>query len=158
MYPDNWQVESLARGQADVSLLLDSAERGLSAAKLLIGLMEQRGVRPPASYLAVIVQDLDNMGKFLSGVSSSAAGDQIEVTAAAHQDVSSRLREAGGRQRPVLEDPEMLGFPVYAGGDDLLAFARHRPRWRRLGGATTRCRSACRQPARRFASSTITRA
>jgi hypothetical protein len=124
VYADTWQAESLAREtKADVSVLRPLADRGRAAARRLSEVMGERGVRPPASHLAVIVQDLDSMGQFLGGAAPGADGSRIEVSAGAHREVSSELRKAGDRQRPLLEDPKVLGLPVYVGGDDLLAFA-----------------------------------
>jgi hypothetical protein len=123
VYPDRWQAESLAReAEADLSVLRPLAERGLKAARHLVEVMGRLEVPPPASYLAVVAQDLDNMGRFLSGHAESADRHRIEVTPAGHGQVSAALQDTGIVQRRRLEDREVLGLPAYTGGDDLLAF------------------------------------
>jgi CRISPR-associated protein Cmr2 len=84
--------------------------------------MKGRGVAAPANYLAVLVQDVDSMGLFLSGRHSDAVGKRISVGAAEHQQISERLQELAGQQRRELQGEGLLGVPVYIGGDDLLAF------------------------------------
>jgi CRISPR-associated protein Cmr2 len=83
---------------------------------------EQFDVPAPATYLALLVQDLDGMGMFLSGMGASADGACIEADPETHAEVSRSLQRLAARQRKELEDPRLLGVPVYAGGDDLLAF------------------------------------
>jgi CRISPR-associated protein Cmr2 len=85
--------------------------------------MKELGVPALASYLAVIVQDLDSMGAFLGGDAASAAGARIEVTPDTHRAVSARLQRVAGAQREILRSGQLLGVPVYTGGDDLLAFS-----------------------------------
>lgn len=89
--------------------------------------MKKLTVEEPASHLAVIVADLDDFGKFLSGQVDSADGEQSEVDIDWHRQISESLHQVGREQRSALEDQAVLGLPVYAGGDDLLAFvpARH---------------------------------
>jgi hypothetical protein len=85
--------------------------------------MAKRGV-PLASYLAVVVQDIDSMGRFLSGhtLNSVRGKAKIEVIPNEHRRLSQILVSLAGRQAQALRDPALLGVPVYAGGDDLLAF------------------------------------
>ena len=81
-----------------------------------------RQAPPLASYLAVVVQDLDSMGRFLSGTPADAAA-RGSIDPNEHERVSRELLRVPQRQRDALRTGELLGVPVYAGGDDLLAFA-----------------------------------
>ena len=124
VYPDQWQAEPLAReAGTDPDAVRAQATRGAAAARRLAAIMNDRfGVLAPASYLAVIVQDLDGMGRFLSGEGRAADGTRIEVTAPEHARVSGQLRRLAGSQHEIMQSSWFLGVPVYAGGDDLLAF------------------------------------
>ncbi|WP_143220458.1 Cas10/Cmr2 second palm domain-containing protein [Actinomadura sp. CNU-125] len=116
VYPERWREGIVAEAAPDASKsdAAAIAERGARAAGNLLERMRAHGVPRPAIYLAVVVQDLDDMGRFLSRPS---------VTVEAHQDVSRRLIGLAGRQTAALRGRELLGVPVYAGGDDLLALA-----------------------------------
>ena len=121
VYPERWRVETL-REESDRALkeeeLPGLAEQGGRAARTLIDRMKQvHGVPEPATYLAVIAQDLDGMGEFLSTV----LGEGPEAVHR-HRSISRTLIELAGRQADALSRRELLGVPVYAGGDDLLAF------------------------------------
>jgi CRISPR-associated protein Cmr2 len=123
VYEDRWQAEPLAReARKDLEALRPAVVRGAAAAKNLAKIMNGRGVAPPASYLAVMVQDLDGMGMFLSGAGTSAAGGRLDVGPKAHGTISATLRRLSADHRRRLASPDLLGVPVYAGGDDLLAF------------------------------------
>ena len=124
VYADRWQPEPLAREtRRDVTELRPAAAQGAAAARRLAGLMDRKyGVPAPTTYLAVLVQDLDGMGMFLSGQAPGMDGNCIEVSPAAHEAVSAALRTLAARQRRKLEGTDLLGVPIYAGGDDLLAF------------------------------------
>jgi hypothetical protein len=124
VYEDRWQAAPLAREtKKDLDVLRPAVARGAAAARQLAGIMKARhGVASPASYLAVMVQDIDGMGMYLSGSATSAAGRYLDVGPEAHAGVSGSLRRLAARQRQELESPGLLGVPVYAGGDDLLAF------------------------------------
>ncbi len=123
IYEDRWQAESLAREtKKELDALRPAVVRGAAAARHLAKIMEGHGVAPPASYLAVMVQDLDGMGMFLSGARTNAAGVQLDVGPAAHVAISAALRRLAAAHRRKLASPDLLGVPVYAGGDDLLAF------------------------------------
>lgn len=152
VYPDRWQADSLARqagllgtaraprtareAQEALGRIRPLAETGRKAARDLIrameGLPRTPGVPPLASYLAVVVQDLDGMGLFLGGRAGDGEGRKIEVSPNEHERVSRDLLHVAAGQRTVLRDAELLGVPVYAGGDDLLAFT---PASRALAGA-----------------------
>lgn len=47
---------------------------------------------------------------------------RVEVSTNEHSRVSTALLSVAEQQRSALRSPELLGIPVYAGGDDLLAF------------------------------------
>ena len=133
VYPDQWQAEALIREagversrdeEAVRTHVSEAAGKGLRAATRLSQLM-QKG-HPPAylaGYLAVVVQDLDSMGQFLSGTAADAARRKIKVGPNEHRRVSSELLRVAAAQRETLETEELLSVPVYAGGDDLLFFA-----------------------------------
>lgn len=137
VYPDSWQLESLAREAAlfrpgrDAEVpgqvrekLGPAVEAGRQAARDLREAMARLHATPPlAKYLAVVVQDLDSMGLFLSGKAPSAAGQAISISQNEHRRVSLDLLNVAEAQRVALRDEILLGVPVYAGGDDLLAFA-----------------------------------
>jgi CRISPR-associated protein Cmr2 len=76
----------------------------------------------PGKHFAVIVQDLDDMGRYLSGAFGTAP---TEVTASWHQQVSAQLAAIAEGQQEVLTagDSPLYAVPVYAGGDDLLLLA-----------------------------------
>jgi len=129
VYPDRWRSETLAReatanraAQQDLARAITTAVgEGREAARHLQKIIGQ----PLASYLAVIVQDLDDMGSFLGGmpVVNKAGGKiQITITPNEHGRLSTELLSVADGQRKVLESSELLSKAVYAGGDDLLAF------------------------------------
>lgn len=139
VYPDRWQAESLARqagllgtareprtareAQEARERIRPLAEAGRKATRGLLEVMGEQGSMPPlASYLAVVVQDLDGMGLFLSGRAGSGEGKKIEVNPNEHGRVSRDLLRVAARQDAALRKDTLLGVPVYAGGDDLLAF------------------------------------
>lgn len=139
VYPDRWRPETLAReatadraAQQELARAITAAVgEGRSAARHLQKITGQ----PLASYLAVVVQDLDNMGSFLSGmpaVNKAGREIQIPVIPNEHGRLSTELLNVADGQRTELESPELLSKVVYAGGDDLLAFT---PAARALGAA-----------------------
>jgi CRISPR-associated protein Cmr2 len=123
VYEDRWQAEPLAREtRKELDALRPAVVRGAAAAKHLAKIMAGHGVASPASYLAVMVQDIDGMGLFLSGTGTNAVGARLDVGPAAHAGLSASLRRLAAQQRRGLASLDLLGVPVYAGGDDLLAF------------------------------------
>jgi hypothetical protein len=134
VYPEQWRPETLAR-EADADPARDGPEQaarfgravrdGYQASRRLRELMAQSGGQAPplASYLAVVVQDLDSMGLFLSGRADAVSGQKIEIDPNEHGRVSRDLLLVAQRQSDVLKTEGLLAVPVYAGGDDLLAFA-----------------------------------
>ncbi|SNQ48371.1 conserved hypothetical protein [Frankia canadensis] len=95
----------------------DDRDNGVEAAGV-----RPDGVRPDgvgadegaATYLALLVQDADGMGRALDPARNPTALG----TRAWHESVSRALVEVAGRQSEALE--ELSGRAVYAGGDDLL--------------------------------------
>jgi CRISPR-associated protein len=132
--PESWQPESLlhenglpltvadqqrraleaacAQGRAACSGLADSlrdavAQRGAAGAA---------GAAPrPATYLAVVLQDADDMGRSLGPASMPDGRHDARNW---HGEVSRALIRVAGAQAAALE--EAGGRAVYAGGDDLL--------------------------------------
>jgi CRISPR-associated protein len=130
VYPEQWRADTLVRqagmdpardGATAKTQIQDAVSDGLAAATRLRHLIENPAVRL-ANYLAVVVQDLDSMGLFLSGQAGDAADRKIEVLPNEHRRVSQELLRVAEAQRELLEAGPLLGVPVYAGGDDLLAF------------------------------------
>jgi hypothetical protein len=121
VYPDRWEATSVAREAGQRDDLVQLAESGKKAAVRLRAVMAERGV-PLAAYLAVVVQDLDSMGRFLSGAEPDAERRRITIAPHEQRRVSGDLLHVAADQRAALRSAELLGVPVYAGGDDLLAF------------------------------------
>lgn len=126
VYPDRWQRDTLVRQapDADPARLARAADAGAAAARGLRTLMAERGV-PLTSYLAVVVQDIDGMGRFLGGTEAvNAAGEKIKILVSPNEGrrLSRVLVTLAEEQSGLVRDPDLLGVPVYAGGDDLLAF------------------------------------
>ncbi len=133
VYPERWRPETLAReavadragdGREKAALIEPAARDGYRAARRLRELMARPAWQAPplAGYLAVVVQDLDSMGLFLSGRSGSASGPKIPINPNEHGRVSRDLLLVSRRQTEALKTEKLLAVPVYAGGDDLLAF------------------------------------
>lgn len=141
VYEDRWRPQTLAREATSDPARRAELERqitqpaagGQRAAGRLAEAMdrlrrdEDPAIPPLTGYLAVLVQDLDNMGPFLGGTATCAAGTRIAVSAREHERVSGELIDVAGRQASALREGTsqagpLYGVPVYAGGDDLLAF------------------------------------
>ncbi|TQN28628.1 CRISPR-associated protein Cmr2 [Haloactinospora alba] len=136
VYPETWHLHGLRRkhGEKHGNPLddgfTDAVQQGRAAAAHLTELLghhrkggsgETLPPSPPCAYLAVLVQDLDSMGRYLSGHPLDPSMDRPQVSAAQHRLVSQRLQALAARQRAAVEDPDVRGRVVYAGGDDLLA-------------------------------------
>jgi hypothetical protein len=133
VYPDSWQLESVAR---EAGLYRPGRDQEVPAgARQQLEPVIRDGGRaaqdlrdaipadvPLARYLAVVVQDLDSMGLFLSGKSRAQDGKTITVSQNEHRRVCQELLNVAEAQRAALCEKALLGVPVYAGGDDLLAF------------------------------------
>ena len=104
MFPENWSRPS---GDNDTTAQRESPEGREAASALSKAVGSQ-----PATYLAILAQDADKLGQYLSKKPSIGG----------HQAVSNLLCDAGDAQIRALEDEVILGTVIYAGGDDLLAF------------------------------------
>jgi hypothetical protein len=133
IYPDSWQLDSVAREAglyrpgrdaevpADIRQQLEPViQDGRRAAQDLRDAMPAHA--PLARYLAVMVQDLDSMGLFLSGKTRGQDKKAITLSQNEHRRVSRELLNVAEAQRDALCEQALLGVPVYVGGDDLLAF------------------------------------
>lgn len=118
VYPDYWEPRSVAReNDLDVATVSEVCLRGRAAAQELLAVANSAGVAAPSPYLAVIVQDGDRMGQKLS---ASPAGTALREW---HGQVTAALVSTARAQRERLERPDLLGWTVYTGGDDVLGFA-----------------------------------
>jgi CRISPR-associated protein Cmr2 len=120
LFPDNWNPRAIARDNPGIAEggLADLCEHGRVAAWQLIATSKAADLDPPAPYLAVLVQDADKMGDRLADRSGAAGSDLLQWHAA----VSGALVEAARVQGQRLEKPDLLGWTIYAGGDDMLGF------------------------------------
>ena len=110
VHPTVWDRDGLAR-ELGSDVDLGAVTAGHWAAAALQTLAGEAGIPAPTPYLAVVVQDLDRLGRALGG-----------LDLASQRTVSRQLAELGERQRVLMADAHPLAVPVYAGGDDLLAF------------------------------------
>lgn len=128
LYADSWAADSMVRdtgppGLSDhqvashAATIASLAAAGRQAALALAAqLRAAQGSETPrlTSYLAVLVQDADGLGRALGRGPAGRA-----LSAGWHRDVGEAMADAGGAQRGVVE--EQGGRVVYAGGDDLMA-------------------------------------
>ncbi|GGM66721.1 hypothetical protein GCM10011608_60060 [Micromonospora sonchi] len=120
VYPNAWDSRRLRReygrgdrDKRDFGRLAGVGRRAASSLARALDPARPSGLEPPA-YLAVIAQDLDGMGRFLS--------DTASMSAVMHRQISARLSRLADTQRAALGNRRLFGVPVYTGGDDLLAF------------------------------------
>jgi CRISPR-associated protein Cmr2 len=130
--PETWQPESLLHengvrlpvAQRQRHALEAACEQGRSACSELARTLQDAMGRPdtsgsavpgPATYLAVVMQDADDMGRSLAPASMP---DEWHDARGWHGEVSRALIRVAAMQAGVLE--EAGGRAVYAGGDDLL--------------------------------------
>lgn len=117
----------------------------LSAAATLRRAAAEAGIAPPRPYLAALVLDGDEMGRWLSGeknldlgrylsdaarseLEADGAGEYLDrpwpMTPALHAAFSEACGVFSQRSaRRTLREPDHPGFLVYAGGDDVLALS-----------------------------------
>ncbi|MGW0084526.1 type III-B CRISPR-associated protein Cas10/Cmr2 [Streptomyces sp. NPDC003393] len=124
VYEDTWQEDVLIHGVPTVAAaeVRKAVARGRRAALQLRDAIREHRVAPPVTHLAVIAQDLDSMGRFLSGEVTGTRRTNT-VTESWHRQVSARLSQLAQQTTELLETEHYFAVPVYAGGDDLLAFA-----------------------------------
>lgn len=127
LLPESWTASSVTQAQAEdpghawVDPTISAKAAAKDAADLAAA-VETAGGPPCARYLAVIAQDLDSMGKRLSGHAPNGRnGAEREPSPEWHQQISLALGGLARRQGQAVEDRSIMGFTVYAGGDDLLA-------------------------------------
>ena len=89
------------------------AKRGSNALRALLRTTDEHKITRPTPYYAVIQMDGDNMGILLSGVKEETEHGKISLA------LSSFAREIA----PGLVEQQYPARLVYAGGDDVLAFA-----------------------------------
>lgn len=111
-------VDACAAGRAAVADLVEALARPTEPDGL-----EHNGLASvrPAPYLALIMQDADDMGRSLAPERAPAGLPVVDW----HRRVSAMLVDVAAAQSAAVED--LSGRAVYAGGDDLLAMvpARH---------------------------------
>lgn len=113
IYPDRWRAIG---GDQHYRSLLGShvetvARDGRAAAARLLAAAERAGVARPTPYYAVVMQDVDRLGRALGA-----------LTVAHQRMVSKQLAEVAEDQRGIATETRFRAQPVYAGGDDFLAF------------------------------------
>lgn len=134
VYPEYWSPDPLARAhdfrkktgdwnpeRLTEEKFRENVAKGRAAATTLIQLMRGRDHAPPSTHLAVLTQDLDSMGRFLSGNWDSRSGHKLTVTLDEHERISRLIGNSAKEQRKAIESCDAMGVVVYAGGDDLLA-------------------------------------
>lgn len=122
VFPASWHLDALAREfkrKRDDPAFVRTVRDGWSATRGLADIMSQHGVDPLSSHLAVLVQDLDSMGRHLSGKKAHPDKEPLEVGEESHTGVSRALSRVAADQRAAITAAG--GVVVYAGGDDLLA-------------------------------------
>ncbi|MDE3725305.1 type III-B CRISPR-associated protein Cas10/Cmr2 [Nocardiopsis sp. N85] len=122
VFPASWHLDALARefkrDRADAAFAR-TVRDGWEAARRLAKVMARHGVDPLSPHLAVLVQDLDSMGRHLSGRRTHPDREPLEVGEKSHTDISRLLSGVAAGQRAAITAAG--GVVVYAGGDDLLA-------------------------------------
>lgn len=112
---DRWQSAGLARrlgvrgrgssaaSREELARIVAAADAGHRAAAHLRNAMAKRTGVPLTDYLVVVVQDIDSMGRFLSGVAPDAKGRKIKVIPNEHRQLSAGLfRVAAAQHAAVL--------------------------------------------------------
>jgi hypothetical protein len=109
LHPQVWDRAGLIREYGGAATAELVANGGRHARRVAV-LARSAGIRPPSPYYAVVVQDLDRLGRALGGLSLA---DQ--------RTVSGQLTGLAAAQQAAVA-AMVGGFCVYAGGDDLLVF------------------------------------
>lgn len=122
VFPSSWNLDALAHEferDRNEQAFARTVREGWQAARRLEETMARHRVDPLSPHLAVLVQDLDSMGRFLSGRQEGRDREFLEVSEGTHADVSRSLSAVAHQQREAVSGAG--GTVVYAGGDDLLA-------------------------------------
>jgi CRISPR-associated protein Cmr2 len=107
---DAWEAEEL---RAEFGEVDDAVRRsGRKIAGRIARFAEKLRLPALTPYFAIVIQDLDRLGTTMAALSRS---EQVAA--------SDTLTGLGRAQLAVSADPRYLGIPVYAGGDDFVAFA-----------------------------------
>jgi len=109
VFPERWDVEALKRAGIDASPA--AVAQGRAAAVALVRQAKQLGVPSPTPYFAVVVQDLDRLGRNLGS-----------LTLNEHRAVSATLSGLARAQWTAATGLGSPAEPIYAGGDDFLSF------------------------------------
>ena len=113
-FPATFTPERLVK---DYGIDKDKASRiasdGREALNRLFGITDEKGLRRPTPYYAILKMDGDHMGELLNG-----AGSQSE-----HENISKALSYFTRDDVKEIVNNRYPGRLVYAGGDDVLAFA-----------------------------------
>lgn len=111
---DDLSAESIKRDLGDVDVEIESEVNSLrEARKSLLDAARDRQGAPPR-YYAILVQDGDEMGKWLSGAKTAG-----KLTDKFLSQLSTQLQNYAANV--VTTVVQHHGYPVYAGGDDALA-------------------------------------
>jgi len=89
------------------------ANEGRSALNKLLAATKAKEISSPTPYYALVQMDGDNMGTLMSGTQDKKA----------HRDISEALSTFARETVPNIVEENQSGRLVYAGGDDVLAFA-----------------------------------
>ena len=108
--PERWDVAGIER-EYGMEPKKATVRDGRAAASALVAIARKAGIPGPSPYLAVVVQDLDRLGRALGNL------DLVQQRA-----VSRQLSDLAVKQFTLLAEQHPLAVLVYAGGDDLLAF------------------------------------
>jgi CRISPR-associated protein Cmr2 len=107
--PDAWEPNA-ARGEYDEGIDEGEARKARRLAREIGALARRHDVPALSAYYAIVMQDLDKLGTAIGKL-------RLDVQRVA----SDALTRLGTEQLSLSE--RHLGVPVYAGGDDFLAFA-----------------------------------
>jgi CRISPR-associated protein len=108
--PDEWEFDALSADYGAENVRSEMVERGKRAALNTQKLARELGIATLTPYYAVIVQDLDRLGRAIGG-----------FDVATQRRASGALRDLAVAQQELLAGT--LAVPIYAGGDDFLAFS-----------------------------------
>ncbi|MGH3929948.1 MAG: type III-B CRISPR module-associated Cmr3 family protein [Pseudonocardiaceae bacterium] len=108
--PERWDNEAIAR-EYGTTLSERTIRDARGAAGALVAIAREAGIPAPSPYFAVVVQDLDRLGRALGG-----------FDLAGQREVSRQLSRLATEQAELLAKRHPLAVLVYAGGDDFLAF------------------------------------
>ncbi|WP_431956894.1 Cas10/Cmr2 second palm domain-containing protein [Nocardia lijiangensis] len=115
VYTSEWDLAGLRREYGS-HVTADMVAAGSAAAHAIAKSAAERGIAAPTPYYAVVMQDIDRLGRALGVLAGGEDG------IGAHTRASEALVELGRAQRALIEAEPRHGVAVYTGGDDVLAF------------------------------------